>query len=158
MGGGRLFVGGLEAAEGVCRGFVPMNIMVECRGGDSQHWDRDRSEHNLPPPPPEVQKVYHAATRYTQRLNIDGLRSSLVWIMQQLADGASVLCYCLNGKNRSAQTATFIVAAALADWPRAKAHVYLRRTLVDYSSLRGRPLEGPLVSTSKTKASSAVKY
>ena len=97
MGGCRLFVGGLEAAEGVCRGSVPLNIMVQRRGGDSQRWDRDRSEHTLPPPPPDVQKVFHAATRYTQRLNIDGLRSSLVWVTQQLADRASALCYCLNG-------------------------------------------------------------
>ena len=143
-GGGKLYVGGLESAEGVVRGFVPMDMIVECRDGRSATYDRHRRPHVLEDPPEGVQKVAHNATRFTKYLQTDGLVDSLRPIMKALKEGASVLVFCMQGKNRSVQTATLLVASAggCGNWPRAMSHVWLRRKLACYSSLRG-----PLLAT-----------
>ena len=59
--------------------------------------------------------------------------------MEALVGGASILVFCLNGKNRSIQTVTFLVASACGEWAKATAAVWTRRRLADYSSLPGRP-------------------
>ncbi len=140
QGGGRLFVGGLEAAENVNLGWVTgIDMIVDCRGPDSQNYDCHKRPHVLGECPPGVAKLFHGATPCTQRVDIGAMRRSLRRLMEALGQGASILVFCLNGKNRSIQTATFLLASALGDWAKATASVWTRRRPADYSSLPGRP-------------------
>jgi hypothetical protein len=133
-------VGGLEAAENVTTGRVTgIDIIVDCRGPDSQKYDRHKRPHTLQECPRGVTKLFHGATPFTQRVDIGGMRKSLRPLMTALAAGRSILVFCLNGQNRSIQTVTFCVASAGGDWGKATAAVWTRRRLANYSSLPGRP-------------------
>ena len=146
--GGKLFIGGLEAAQAAASGHLPfLDLMVECRGSVSQGYDRNKQPHRLPEPS-AVAKVFHPATKLTERKEgtpwtptqkqVKRMVKSLTPIMNCCALGDEVLVYCLNGANRSGQTGTFMVASCTGDWQLATNHVWRRRHLVDYTSLDGR--------------------
>ena len=133
-------MGGLEAAENVTTGRVTgIDIIVDCRGPDSQKYDRHKRPHTLQECPRGVTKLFHGATPFTQRVDLGGMRKSLRPLMEALAAGRSILVFCLNGQNRCIQTVTFCVASAGGDWGKATAAVWTRRRLASYSSLPGRP-------------------
>ena len=106
-------------------------------GDKSQLYDRSKQPHRLPKSS-AVTMVFHPATHFTTEIQVRKMVKSLKPVMESLALGHYVLVFCINGQNRSGQTGTFIVASCTGKWEEATAHAWLRRRLVDYSSLPGR--------------------
>ena len=87
-------MGGLEAAENVATGRVSgIDIIVDCRGPDSQKYDRHKRPHSFPECPRGVTKLFHGATPFMQRVDIGGMRRSLRPLIKALAAGRSILFF-----------------------------------------------------------------
>ena len=137
-GGGKLYVGGLEAAELVVAGRLHVDFLVDCRGEAARKRDRNGDPHVLGTPPRGVQYCLHPATPLTSLpLDAPRLVRCLRPVLLPVKNGRSALYFCHNGRDRSGQTVTFVMGGCLLNWPAAMGHVWLRRRVARYSSLRG---------------------
>ncbi len=112
-----MWVGGLEAMEFVCNGpnICGIDVLCDCRGGKSELHDRHKRPHRLVVPP-HVQLVKLKATKLASWGWAHAMLAAYEPIMQLLQEGHSVLMGCLNGRHRSGQSATHVVASSLEDF------------------------------------------
>ena len=142
--GGTLLLGGLEAADEVTGANVMgVDLLVECRDGESEHRDRNGRPHALHVPA-GVEWVKVRATVLTSWSQPSAVEVSYQPILDALNAGRTVLVYCLNGRHRSNQTASNIVYGGLetAEHEQTQNYVWSRRHLVDYRTFSGSPWWG----------------
>ena len=135
--GAQLWLGGLESAELACgENHMGIQVIVDCRDGPSLQWDRDRQPHRLPVPD-TLKWMQIKASSLSSWVGSDRMEKAYEPIFRALAAGLRVLVFCINGKHRSNKTSTDIVCAGFQDSDRAMNHVWLRRKLVEFTSLPG---------------------
>ena len=135
--GGRLWLGGLESAELACGpNILGIEVLVDCRDGGSLKWDRRKRPHQLDVPD-TIDWLNVKATELSAWWPARRIVNAYEPLMRALAAGRQVLAYCIDGKHRSAKTCTELVCGESQDSDAAKNHVWLRRKLVEFTSLPG---------------------
>jgi hypothetical protein len=127
----------LEAAEQVCGDNIyGVHTLVECRDGASERYDREKRPHVLTVPA-EINWIKIQATKLTKYIQKQWVRKAYLPLLERLANGETVLVYCLNGAHRSVQTVTNAVNGSLGNPSLAMNWVWMRRHLADFRGLPG---------------------
>ncbi len=135
--GAKLLVGGLEAAHEVRGGPNAMGVqfIVDCRENVTRGIDGKHDP--LPPLPSGVEGHQLFSTYLSGYLRPGAVEENYAPVVRALLAGRCVLLHCINGKHRSAQSATCAIVPFFRNVEAAMNHVWALRSLIQFTSLSG---------------------
>ena len=134
--GGKLYVGGVEAATRArLSNELGVSLVVDCRGDETQ--GRHRSTHVLPPLPPGVRNISLPSRQFGGYFNVKRVPAVFQPIIEALRRGETVLVHCVNGRRRSTQGCTAVISPFFVGVDSAWNLVWSLRHLAEFSCLSG---------------------
>ncbi len=141
--GGKLYLGGIESAVEATEGpnLLGIDCVCECRDGSSEHQGRGHVPHTVVTPLGVLHlKIPASRLMHWDRRFGKTISEAYQPLFEALVQGRTVLVHCKNGRHRSAQVCTAVLATALdADVEVACNWLWQRRRIVEYFVLSGPP-------------------
>ena len=134
--GGKLYVGGLEAATRArLSNELGVTVVVDCRGDETS--GRHRQTHVTPPLPPGAREFKFPSKQFGGWFNVKRILVVFGPVIEALVAGETVLIHCVNGLHRSTHACCALVSPFFDTVDGAWNLVWSLRHLAEFSCLAG---------------------